>query len=236
MLDVIHMTAAYSNAVMVAILPHFSEFAQKLDIPAPNPITTNHVAKGWVYPIKDMVACSVTLTNGTLFIYDSTGYVTSFRATNDIFYELDTSDLERMKLFVGKPNMTTNEAIALARATILKLGYKPEYFGATNPPDWFEGPVKSIVGLLPYCSIKWEHPENEFNKFSVEVDMQSKKVVGLFVDFDVEFAKTNNLSHPQKVDIIPELERDFKKRNTNQLFIRTNAPVKPQSTRIRRIN
>ena len=41
--EIIRITADYSNAVLVAVLPYVSDFAQKLDLPVPHPITTAHV-------------------------------------------------------------------------------------------------------------------------------------------------------------------------------------------------
>ena len=57
-MELIHMTAAYSNAVLVAILPHVSDFAKKLDLPIPQPITATQVLKSRPSPYQGRVEAS----------------------------------------------------------------------------------------------------------------------------------------------------------------------------------
>ena len=45
----IHITSAYSNAVLVAIMPHVNDFAKKMDLPIPLPITVS----GQLKPASD---------------------------------------------------------------------------------------------------------------------------------------------------------------------------------------
>ena len=50
--DLIQVTAQYSNAVLVALLPYFSDAAHKLDLPVAQPITMQHVVGGGVMPYR----------------------------------------------------------------------------------------------------------------------------------------------------------------------------------------
>src|SRR5882724_7496742 len=120
----IHITAAYSNAVLVAILPHVSDCAKQLDLPIAQPITVQQVARFNTMPYPDFVGGGLWLTNGYTFVFEW-GYVNGFHSPNDWFSEQDIVNLER---YAGKDNMTTNEAIELARSSLTKLGYKPADF------------------------------------------------------------------------------------------------------------
>jgi hypothetical protein len=73
----IHITSAYSNAVLVAILPHVNDFAKKLDLPIPLPITTSQVLRFNVGRMQDFVGGGLWLTNHYQFVFDD-GYVDSF--------------------------------------------------------------------------------------------------------------------------------------------------------------
>jgi hypothetical protein len=39
MFEIFQITVSYSNAVLVAIMPHISNFAKALDLPIPQPVT-----------------------------------------------------------------------------------------------------------------------------------------------------------------------------------------------------
>ena len=79
--EFIKVTAAYSNAVMAAMLPHFTDFARKLDLPVPVPITAASVFHCGVLPYTtldgSMAGGSVILTNGYSFSFQF-GYVNGF--------------------------------------------------------------------------------------------------------------------------------------------------------------
>jgi hypothetical protein len=188
------------------------------------------LAKSTPSRLKNEIDGAINLTNGYRFAFFYLGYVDVFESTNNIYHYLDPTDQAQIASFVGKANMTTNEAIALARESIKKLGYKLEYFGAQSNPTQFEGPIHTKHGLLPYCKIRWELPEHEFNHFEVNVDMQTKTLVGLALGFEREFSQTNHIGTPLKVDVEPELESDYKKRMGGRMYIRTNAPPRPPKT------
>src|SRR6202012_2002602 len=78
----LHITVAYSHAVLVAILPYISDFAKKLDLPIPQPITTNQVARFNPSNLKGFIGGGLWLTNHYLFNYNN-GCVESFRCLDD---------------------------------------------------------------------------------------------------------------------------------------------------------
>jgi hypothetical protein len=225
MMELIHMTAAYSNAVLVAILPQVSDFAKKLDLPVQQPITVNQVVWSKSMPYKDMIEGAVILTNHYWFAYDWHGYVNSFRLLDDNwFYEKDPAT--NWLRYVGKDAITTNEAIVLARDTLRKLGYEPELLHADGPPSVFQGPVDLKNGShIPYCEIRWESPEpktleEQKNRDSLEfqINLEKKTVVGMAI------VSGKIKGTPPKIGVEPELESDYQKRMGGKMFGRTNAP------------
>jgi len=121
--QLIHMTATYSNALLVAILPHVSDFAKKLDLPVIQPITTEQVARFAPNRYKGHVGGGIWLTNGYWFLFTQR-CVDSFRSPANWFFEQDPA--ANSKDYLGQTRMTTNEIVAFAREALLKLGYPPK--------------------------------------------------------------------------------------------------------------
>lgn len=225
-MELIHMTVAYSNAVLVAVLPHVSGFAAKLDLPTPQPIAASQVLWSHAAPYKDWVEDALVLTNGYWFLIDARGFVSSFRAPTNWFFEQEFTD-ERIRGYLGQDHMTTNEVISMARDSLVKLGYKPELTHSYETPT-LEGPFdlhrKEIAGHVPYCRVMWDWPkEAQQNHITIEINMQTKTLVGMYI----AFSRTNNLSStPIKVGVVPELEADYQKRMkaSSRMFFNTNAP------------
>lgn len=220
MMELIHMTATYSNAVLVAILPHVSDFAKKLDLPIAQPITTEQVSRFSPSPYKDHITGAIWLTNGYWFAFNPRGYVDSFRSPRNALTELEDF-MEHPTNYLGQTRMSTNEIVDFARKTLLKLGYTPEVTRASMPPD-LQGPSDlKQGGHLPYCRVAWRLEDSEdFSDVHADINTQDKTLVGL----SLLFARTNKIGTPLKVDVEPELESDFRKRTGVKLFIRSNAP------------
>lgn len=229
-MDLIHITAAYSNAVLVAVLPHISEFAAKLDLPVQLPITTNQVRRSNPSPYKGFIADGILLTNRYTFGFHWQGYdgargcVESFRAPTNFFFEQEFQDLSK---YVGEDHMTTKEAIAMARDTLSKLGYKPELTHSCTKRRSWKVPFDIRTAHVPYCSVTWTWATTEYmtdrNEVRIEINMDLKKVVGI----SLLFSPTNQVpTTPIKVEVVPELESDYQKRmkESGKMFINTNAP------------
>lgn len=222
----IHMTASYSNAVLLAVLTNVSDFAQKLELPIPGPITTTQVQTFKPTPIKGQVGGVLTLTNGDRF-FQHHGYI-------DLYYAYDNFltappaverggpevvDQWAGRLF-GPVNMTTNEVVEFARESLRKLGYELKALHADGPPTRFVGP--NIVGgrTIPFCRVEWNH-ENQEEVVVIEVNAQRRQVVGF------SLVSTNAWRPEPKLDIVPELESEYRKRIQGTMFMRTNAPARP---------
>jgi hypothetical protein len=225
MTELIHMTATYSNAVLVAILPFISDFAKKLALPTPQPIAVSNVTEFRPMPLKGYIGGGVQVSN-FLFSY-SMGCVNSFRSSDNVFYDQDPT-ANWPKYAYGKDNMTTNGAIALARESLRKLGYPPELLGCHVPPKSVTGPYDTKDGNhVPHCQIRWESipepkspEESKSNDIvTVEINMEKKTITGLHI------ASQKIWRTPPNVDIQPQLERDYKKQMGGTMFLRTNAPA-----------
>jgi hypothetical protein len=226
MLELVHMTATYSNAMLVAILPHVSDFSKDLALPIPQPITAGQVQEFRPSPVKDFIGGGLMLTNGFWFMFDHGG-VNSFRSPDNVFYDQDPA-ANWPRYAYGKDNMTTNDAIALAQESLTKLGYKPGLLGCDGPPNSLRGPDNTKDGHhVPHCQIRWErYPEPKTadeqasnDVVTVEINMEKKTVTGLHI------ASRKIWKAPPKIGVEPELERDYKKRLSGTMFIRTNAPA-----------
>jgi len=212
-MPIIHITAAFSNAVLVAILPHVSNFAEKLDLPIPQPITTSQIAHCNVSPWKDDVGGSVWLTNHYQFVFGS-GYLRAFQSpTNWFNNQYDNwNDSEYFKRYLGKDNITTNEAVEFARRSFYKLGYQPKDFDISGPPTSFEGPVNTKkLGHFPFCRMEWDSPESKIQNllgldYSIQfdIDMQRKQIVGMDLS-GRRFFRPN-----PKVSVVPDLETNYR--------------------------
>ena len=88
----IHVTAEYSNAVLVAVMPYVSDVAHKLDLPLPQPPT---VASCNIVP-KRVMAVEVGLhgTNGNWHFAFNQGYVNIVQGPHDYYAEQDPERIQ----------------------------------------------------------------------------------------------------------------------------------------------
>jgi hypothetical protein len=226
MMQLIHVTATYSNALLVAILPHVSDCAKQLNLPLSQPITASQVGQFNIAPLQGEVGGGLWLTNNYWFGFQN-GYVAGFRSPDDFFTMADEY-WDHLDRYVGKDNITTNEAIQLARDAFCKLGYKPEDFGINGPPTETMGPDDDKKwGHIPCFRAKWESPKSrsqgEFERsYHVwfDIDMQRNQVVAMSLI-------SRQFSRPDpKIDVVPELESDYRKRTQLHMHVRTNAPAR----------
>lgn len=222
MMELIHITAAYSNAVLVAILPQVSDFAKKLNLPVPQPITASQVVHFGIPPRKGEIGGGIWLSNHFWFAY-SDGHVDSFRSPDNMFGREDL--LENWRQFTGKENMTTNQAIEMARDTLRKLGYNLQELHVDVPPTSVQLPFDYQGYHIPQVQMRWDGPDEAdptghdlsvHVTFAVNLD---KKTITQFTLISGKLRRP-----PPKVDVEPELESDYLKNHSFKMFTRTNAP------------
>jgi hypothetical protein len=219
----IHITAAYSNAVLVAILPHVNDFAKKMDLPIPLPITTNQVKRFNVARMKGEIGGGLWLTNHYQFVF-ADGCVSSFKSLEGNPF-LSQDPAQDWPHYLGKDNMTTNDAIEMARGTLRKLGYDPKALHADTAPFSVEGSYDLREGHFPYCQIRWDkeaqtEKEKEDAAYLVfQINMEDKTIVGMTI-IGRKIWQTNPV-----VDVVTETEGEYRQRTQGKKqSINTNAP------------
>ena len=215
----LHITAAYSNAVLLAVLPHVSDTARILNLPVQQPISIEQVDHFNTSRNPDNIGGGLWLTNGYWFAF-SNGRVDSFRSPNDWY---SNPYFEGVDSITGNDNMTTNDAIALAQTSFSNLGFNPKTFLVNKSPTTFDSPSENKqFPHIPFCRVNWENlntdtPENRNKSYSVkfDVDMQHKQIVGMVLLFGSNYWRAN-----PEIEIKPEFERDYRKR-----IQRTNTDI-----------
>ncbi len=192
-LQFVEITAAYSNAVLVAILPHVSDFARKMELPIPLPVSVEQL-EGFAcdHRLGDP-AGGMRLTNGYIFAFRH-GHIARFKSPNRY------SDLQDPKLvpkFFGELRMTDQEAVELCRATIRKLGYTEEMLYADLRPT-IKYPERVGAKVVPRYMVSWTDPREGGRSCEFEVNAQDKKIESVY------FSSGHLWRDPPKIDVVPE--------------------------------
>jgi hypothetical protein len=178
MFEIFQVTAEYSNAVLVAIMPYVSDFAKNLDLPITQPITPAHVRFFGCSPRSDHIGGRVVLTNAYEFTFDR-GRVVLFRSPNSYF---SLSEVERIPEFYGPVRVTPKEVVQVARDTIRKLGYTEAMFHADHPPQ-VTPPPRSGDNHVSRYRVEWLDPEKPATPYGIrsvtldlEIDAVTKQI------------------------------------------------------------
>jgi len=117
--QLIRVTAEYSNAVLVAVMPYFPDYAQKLQLPVPHPIEATDVAQFGVVAILDSqrqpLGTSVLLKDGWVLRMHG-GYMVGFQGPE--CYQM-VQDPDQIPKLYGRVRMSRAGAVEMARKTIL---------------------------------------------------------------------------------------------------------------------
>lgn len=167
------VTAQYSNAVLVAALPHVSDFATKLELPISLPVTPAQVWEFKCDPRQGNPGGVITLTNGGQFWFMD-GYISKFRSPRSYF---SLQDPNRIPEFYGPVNIKKDEAVKIARDTINKLGYS-KVLPAINSEPEVTLPEKIGTNFVARYDVKWitSPPSLERAYVEVEVNASNKRV------------------------------------------------------------
>lgn len=194
MLEWLQITAQYSNAVLVAILPHISDFVKRVELPMPAPVMPAQVAKFRCYPLKDDVGGAVTLTNGLWFVF-AEGHVRSFRTPHSYYNLQDPQDVPK---FFGTPKLSQEEALAFARGRIVRLGYTLKETFTDQEPSI--DPLPTVgTNIVPHYRFQWKDPVFGQTAVSVEVDAARKMVQ------EMRMSSRFFSRAPPKVSVEPQL-------------------------------
>jgi len=205
MMQLVQITAQYSNAVLVAILPYVSDFARKLDLAVPTPVTASQVLDFKCDPRQGQAGGLVTLTNGLRFTFLD-GRVCVYRSPQS-YFSLQDPDL--IPSFYGPVKVKQSEALRIARAVIQKLGYTEGMFGADAAPE-ITVPERIGTNHVDRYRFRWRDKNSRFGKaaenlipvlLDIEVDASTRQIQM------VSIASPVTRGASPKVDVSPPLLR-----------------------------
>lgn len=151
--ELIQVTAQYSNAVLLVLLPFIGDFVKRTELGVPLPITIQQVQQFKCDPRKGHVGGSVLLTNGFRFVFDD-GHVALFESPKAYSF---LQDPERIPEFYGPVNIDEATALAIARKALLSLEGRAIADLVNQRPKVISPP--SVEGnLVPRYQFQWMMP------------------------------------------------------------------------------
>lgn len=170
MFELVQMTAAYSNAVLLVVLSNVTDVAAKLDLPVIRPVQPAHVRRFVCDSRKDSIGGWLTLTNGYEFWYEN-GHVCAFESSHSYFGLQDPDEIPR---FFGTSRMNESEAVEMARNCIRKLGYNPSWLKNEAPVvEWARTAKQDRPNVIPHCRVKWQRIASDGLASSTEVEINT---------------------------------------------------------------
>lgn len=200
--DLIQVTAQYSNAVLVALLPYFSDAAHKLDLPLPQPITAQQVVGCGVdpfrYPNGDLLGAGVKLQGGWRLHY-SWGYVDRIQSPNSYFALQNPDEVPK---FYGRVRMSKAEAVEMARKALRNLDIPLEAVFADQEPR-ITGPIQDRTNTIPRYRIQWVTPGGGGTEsVDIEINADAKRMERLLLH-----PNANLRRRPPGISVIPPAGR-----------------------------
>ncbi len=144
--------------MLVAIMPHVSDFAKKLNLPIPQPVTISQTRRFNCFPRSDHIGGRLILTNGGAFIFDH-GRVESFESPRS-YFNLQNPDL--IPKFYGPVKISESQALQVAHDAIKKLGYTDAMLSADRPPQTTL-PERVGTNYIARYRFRWTDPTRGFN-------------------------------------------------------------------------
>ena len=193
------VSSAFSNAVLVAVIPHIAEYARKLELPI-KPPRTEDVRYFYCRPVTNDPGGWIVLKSGYQFWF-AHGIVPSFEDPKDYMTVQDTQEIPK---YFGKLNLNEKEAISLARQAARRLGYPIQELAIDQIPE-ITGPDRLGTNVAPYYRLEWKHPDLG-RTFVVDINAEEKKIVKAIV-FTSKVWKD-----PPKIDLSPNpnAKREYK--------------------------
>lgn len=170
----IQMTADFSNAVLVAMLPYVSNVTQKLDLPVPQPTAQQVVGCGvlpYLDSSGDIAGCGIKLKGNWTFGFHS-GYLDRFESPHAYYGLQNPGDIPK---FFGAVKMTQDEAVKMARVTLTNLGIPLEAVFAEQEPR-VTPPPKVRGKIVPRYRIEWIDPRVDHHSVDIEVNAETRRV------------------------------------------------------------
>jgi hypothetical protein len=184
----------YARQLLPFVLNAVESYTQKLGLPVPHPLGTNHVARFKLEEDRNSPRAEIELSNGWRFEYNHT-QVDGFYAPDELFSSHSELKPIRLKDYSGTWNMHEAEAKQLVRDAIAKLHYP------TNLVHFeVEAQVtKPAVPRIPRYMFTWNYTVNEGqflqSSITAEVDAGKRELKSLYF-YDASF-----LNPGPKIDV-----------------------------------
>jgi nitrogen fixation protein len=172
----------YARQLVPMMFKAIDDYAQKLSLPIPRPLTTNNVARVEIHDNEGWPHAEIVLTNGWRFIYRHT-MVNGYYAP-DVFVSTGNHPFH-IREFEGKWKLTTNQAIELVKKTLAKLNYPTNNIHMDFAPNiiYAAGDFKKII---PRYFFEWYYEnaahDDLQSRVEAEVNADNGKLESLYYD------------------------------------------------------
>lgn len=173
------MNPDYAWKLIPMMFTAIDEYAEKLSLPIPHPLTTNNVARVEAYNNDGWPHCEIWLTNGWWFVYRHT-MVNGFYSS-DTFFDSEKRKIH-IKDFDGKWRLTTNQAIAIVSNAMTKLNYPTNNIHMDFAPSVYTASIAREH--IPRVRLEWDFTANDDlqSRVEAEVNMDNGKLESLYYD------------------------------------------------------
>lgn len=216
----IHVTPAYSNAVLALMLPEVTRIAKKLELPIELPVTTEQVKEFSVDP-KGYLGGKLFLKNGWQFNIGGARFFVSISdgvhrgqcnvevISPHCFFTMEDKQIN-LEDYYGTNKMSEAEIIEYSKKLMNCLGFE-ELMKGRKQPNQMDGPFPpegEILKEIPRAFVRWRAIGGEpFYFVTIEINTETKEIdrVSILMDdslsnYDVVMPNTDN------EDLIPEIE------------------------------
>ena len=186
----------YGYRLVPVVFKAVEDWARKLNLDLPLPITTNQVRRFYCSNNGGVPYVELSLTNGWEFVYRTSDI--TYAGSPRRFFESDKLPF-RIKTFAGTKRLTDSQAIELARKTVAKLGYGPEITHTDMEPKLMRPKVVAGMPTIPRLMIEWVYPNPQVARsvwIVVEVDCDKGAVEALQYDVTALWKKGPDLGVP----------------------------------------
>lgn len=194
---------AYSNAFLKAILPQLTDFAKKANVNVKLPIATSDIDMRYNVGgfVENDPIFFMYLKTGDRFVYGH-GQVVSFETHDSTRIPEPNKGLESKprEIFFGQLNMTTNEAVVLAKKTFTNLGYSLKAPGLDKPLR-VAPPIREGTNYYARIFVSWWDREIEMDVAEVEFDATTKQLKSFYIN---DHAIPSIWREPPKIDLMPK--------------------------------
>lgn len=186
----------YGYRLVPVVFKAVEDWAHKLNLNLPLPITTNQVKRFYCSNEGGVARAELSLTNGWEFIYNCVNI--TYAGSPRRFFESDSLPFY-VKNFIGQKRLTDDQAIELAQKTIANLGHGTEVTHTDTKPKLTYPKTVEGMPTIPRLLIEWAYPDPQKPLsvcIRVEVDCDKGTVEALQYDVTSLWKKGPDLGVP----------------------------------------